>query len=330
MELSNRSRLIQVSGQRLEQAPQSKQIVLLYAGISLALALLFSLADYLLGLAVSRTGGLQAMGTRAIFSAVQAVLPFVHTGIAMCLDLGYLSAMLRISRRQYASVRSLRLGFDRFWPLLRLTLLTSLIFLAIGTVSTYLSSLIFVMTPLSADFMAVLSSLLIEAPAEQLILDEAVYSQLVSTMLPMLAITFVIFLAAAAPVYYWYRMADFLLIDCPEKGAWAVLRESRRMMRGNCWNLLRLDLRLWWYYVPAFAIALLASGDLLLPMLGVTFPWSETFSYYLFYGLSLIAQMILTCALSNRVVTTYALAYDSLRPREPASQGVVLGNIFQI
>ena len=34
--------------------------------------------------------------------------------------------------------------------------------------------------------------------------------------------------------------------------------------------------------------------------------------------------------LRNRVEVTYALAYDSLRPKEPEDKSVVLGNIFQM
>ena len=332
MELSNPSELIRSSDQRLAQAPQARKIVLIYAGISLILALVFTLADYLLGLGVSRTGGLANMGSRAILSAVQTVLPFIHTGIAMCVDLGYLSAALRIARGQYASAQSLRLGFDRFWPLLRLTVILGLIYLGIGTVSVYVSSMLFVMTPLSSSFMSLLTPLLSQASAADptVLLDEAAYGQLVSAMTPVFVISILIFCLAAAPVFYRYRMADYLLIDHPGMGALAILRESRQMMQGNRRKLLKLDLRLWWYYALVLLTTGLAYGDMLLPLMGISLPWSDTFSYYLFYGLYLGAQFALTLCLRNRVQTTYALAYDSLCPRQTQSQGVVLGNIFQM
>lgn len=331
MDIQNTKELKTFAAQRLEQI-DGKRIVLIYSGLVLGLSVLVCLVNYLLGLQISQTGGLGNMGTRTILSAVQTMLPIVQSVVVMCIDLGYLAAMLRIARGQFTSPRTLRLGFDRFWPLLRLTVLKSLIFLGIGFVSVYLATMLFLLTPLSKSVMALLMPLMSEASAMNsgILLDDATYAQLMSAMAPVMAIFGLIYCVIAAPVMYQYRMSEYVLIDHPAKGAIAALRESRKMMRGNRFPLFRLDLGLWWYYAAVLGAMIVCYGDQILPMLGIMFPWSEVVSYFLFYALYLLVQFAIYYCLRNRVEVTYALAYDAIRPEEKKDNGVVLGNIFNM
>ena len=52
--------------------------------------------------------------------------------------------------------------------------------------------------------------------------------------------------------------------------------------------------------------------NLLLPMLGVELPVSETVSFFGFYGLYLAAGFAVSFFLRNRAQVCYALAYDAL------------------
>ena len=67
---------------------------------------------------------------------------------------------------------------------------------------------------------------------------------------------------------------------------------------------------------------------MLLPMAGVNLPMSGTVSYYVFFVLYLAAQFAVYYYLRNPAETAYAIAYDSIRPKEPRTEGVALGNIF--
>ena len=130
--------------------------------------------------------------------------------------------------------------------------------------------------------------------------------------------------------FYRYRMADYILIDRPGTGALAALRESRYMMRGHRVQPLRLDLSLWWVYAAMLLTTAACYGDLLLPALGISLPISDTAAYFVFFAVYLAATFAVYYFLRNRVEVTYALAYDSLRPKEPEDKSVVLGNIFQM
>ena len=63
----------------------------------------------------------------------------------------------------------------------------------------------------------------------------------------------------------------------------------------------------------------------MLSLIGVTFPWSDTVSYYLFYALYLLMQLALYYFGMNRVYAVYAVAYDALmedlpQPELPVQQ----------
>ena len=332
MDIRETRKLTAFASQRLENARDAGKIVLIFSAITLGSAALVTLVNYLLSLQISRSGGLGNLGTRSTLSSVQTILPMLQTLLVRCLTVGYLAAMLRLARGQYASPHTLKLGFDRFWPLLRLTLIQGLIYTGIGFASVYVSVMIFMITPLSRGVTELLLPLMQDASVLNpgFVLDDALYSQLTAAMAPVFVLCAVVFCAAAMPILYQYRMAEYVLIDHPELGALAVLRESRTMMRRNRINLFKLDLHLWWYYAAMILVNLLAYGDLLLGLFGITLPFSPDAAYYLFYVLYLAGTFALYYFLRSHVEVTYALAYDSLRPQQTPTSGAVLGNIFQM
>lgn len=332
MDIGNTKELKSRAAEQLERAGEEKRILLIYTALVLGLSAGVTLVNYLLGLQISQTGGLGSIGIRSVLSTVQTVLPIAQTGVILCLDLGLMAAMLRIARGQYASAQTLRLGFDRFWPLLRLTLLKGLLFAGVGFLCIYLATMIFLLTPLSKPAMEILLPLMNQVSTlnPQVVLDDTVYLQLTSAMMPVMLIFAVIYCAAAAPLAYALRMSEYVLIDKPGTGALAAMRESRKMTRRKRLKLLRLDLGLWWYYAALLGAMAVCYGDQILAALGVKLLWSEDVSFFLFYGFYLAAQFAVYYFLRGRVEVTYGLAYDALRPRERQENGVVLGNIFQM
>lgn len=332
MNIRNRREMTSIAAQRLSSAPQEKRIVLIYTGLVLGANILSVLLSYVLGLQIDQTTGLRGLSTRNTLSAIQTMLPLVQSVLVMCLDLGYLSSMLRIARGQYASPNGLRLGFDRFWVLLRSQIILGLFYVGICIVSVYASSMIYMITPLSKGTMELLMPLMSEASLlnPEILLEGAVYDQLLSTMAPAFVLFGIVFIALYIPVTYRFRMTRYIIIEKPGIGAIAALRESRMMMRGNAVNLFKLDLHLWWYYAALVVSSVICYGDQILPMLGVEFPFSSDLAYFLFYGAYWVIQSAVYIFLRNRTEVTYALAYDAIKPEEKKDTGVVLGNIFQM
>ena len=330
MDICNTSEIKAAALRRLTDAGQAKRIAAIYAGVTLGLSALVTILGLVLEAMMSGATGLGGMGRRTILSSVQSMLPWVVGLITMCVELGYQATMLRVARGQYASPQTLRLGFDRFWVLLRCILLEGVILFAIAFGGIYIATMLFMLTPFSGRVMEVLSPVLenVTLLSPEMVLDEALYDQLMQAMIPAFVMCAIVVAAAAIPVLYRLRMARFVIIDKPGIGALAALRESRKMMKGNCLRLAKLDISLWPYYIGCVFASLLCYGDVLLPMMGVRFPWSDTVSYYLFLALYLAVQFAVYYFLKNQAEVAYSIAYDSIRPKEPKTEGVALGSIF--
>lgn len=318
------------ASERVAASENSRKIVLVYTGIVTILAVLVTIVNYTLKLQIAQTGGLSNMGLRSVLSTVQSVLPMVQNMVVMCLELGYVAAMLRISRQQYASEKTLKLGFDRFWVMLRYTLIQGGIYMLAGMASFWIAMQIYLITPMSDSMMALVTPDMVDpAVVTEYLRDPVFTSQIVSAMLPLFLIFGILYAILCIPISYSLRMTKYVIIDKPAQGAMFAIRESRKMMRGSCIRLFKLDVSLWWWYAISFGSMVLCYGDTLLPMVGVTLPFSADVSYFLFYALFLAVQFAACCFLRNKVEVVYAQAYNALKPREKET-GVVLGNIFQM
>ena len=334
MTLPSSRQLREDAGRQLSKAREPQKIVLIYTAILIGVSAVSTIAQYLLGSGISQTGGLRNLGLRSMLSTVSNILPIAQYVILLCLGLGFAAAALRIARGQFASPMTLKAGFERFWPLAKCTLLQSLILLAVGFGSFYLAMAIYMFSPFSEGFFTIITPLLADESILSTgipVLDEATSLALMDQMWPMFIIFGILFLALAIPVTYRYRLVNYLIIDRPGIGAFAALRTSNSLMKGNKRRFFRLDLGFWWYYVLLSLASIVRYGNLVLAMLGISLPMSSTVSYFLFYALFLAADFGIYWFNLNRVEVTYALAYDALIPKQSnSSGGVILGNIFDL
>lgn len=310
----------------LSRGREPQKLVTGYAGASTGIVLVLTLLNYWLDLQIDQTGGLSNLGTRSILSTAQTILPIIQSVLLMCLELGYLSGMMRIARGQYADHTDLKVGFQRFWPLLRMTLLQGLLYGAIGILTLTLSVQIYLFTPWADTLVEVLLPY-VNSSVDAM--DAAALSQAMSAMIPMMILYVVLFLVVMIPVSYRFRMANYALLDDPKGGAMAALRSSRHLMRRNCLKLAKVDLSFWWYYLLSLLVSLVSYGDVLLALVGVELPMNSTVSFFLFYFLYLAAFFALNYFLRNRVECSYIMAYEAIREK-PRDDGVVLGNIFDM
>ncbi len=160
MDIRNTRQLKDFSAGRLANAREGQKIILYFSLITIAVSAVATVVSYILSQQIAKTGGLGSMGVRSALTTAQMLLPIVQAVFLMCLELGYLSTMLRIARGQYASPNGMRLGFDRFWVLLRCTLLKGLIFGGVAMASLYVAMMIYMMTPLSNSIIFVFLSVI--------------------------------------------------------------------------------------------------------------------------------------------------------------------------
>ena len=314
----------------LRRANDPRKVILAYAGITVLLSALLTLANALLSDRIAGTGGLANFGIRSILSTAQSVLPMIQSIALLCLEFGYQHATLRISRGQYADHTDLKVGFHRFGAIIRLTMWQYFLIFSVTMMLFYLSMQIFILTPWADPLLDLLTPLVTEAGANAAaLMDEAMMDQALQMMVPMLVIYGIVCCVVLIPILYGFRMANYVLLDDPNGRAFAALRTSKQMMRRNKFRLFKLDLSFWWYYGLVALATAISYGDAILPMLGIQLPFNETIGFYLFYFLYLAMLFGIYYFLRNPMAVAYAKAYDSLREK-PADNGVVLGNIFDL
>lgn len=324
--------LKQQARERLEACPQEKKIGLLYGGSLFVISVVYLLADLLISRLTPQTGGLSTIGTRSFMSALSGILPVVTSLLSMCLGFGYMGGMVRISRGQYASPNALRTGFERFWPLLRLTFFKGLIVLGFSMGAFYLATILFTLSPFSDRLIQALEpvvsggSLLSEGTME---LTEGVIDAVNASLLPLMAIFLVIAAVFVVPLLYRLRMTDYVLYDHPEAGALYAIRESKKMMRFHRLSVFKLDLSFWWFYLALALSYALNYAPMFLSVSGISLPVEGEALSVLCFLLSCAAEFVVIYFLRSRMEVTCALAYNQLKPKEQ-STGAVLGNIFQM
>lgn len=314
------------------RARDPKKLILAFAGIHILAAALLTVANQWLGTQIEGTGGLSNFGIRSILSTAMNVLPYAQMVVVMCLNFGYLHAILRMARGRYADHTDLKVGFRRFFPFLRLSLLQSVRYLALALVVFYASMLVFLNTSWSDPLVNILMPVIESAgtTTDVLSLMDAVTLDLAyQALTPMFILFVVLYGIFAIPMYYRLRMSAYILLDDPKGRAMEAMRKSTQMMRGNKFQLFKLDLSYWWYYLLLTLASLISYGDMLLPLLGISLPINETVAFYLFYFVYLAALFAIYYFLRNPVEITYAKAYDSI-VEKPQDDGVVLGSIFDV
>lgn len=317
---------------RLASGREPQKVMLWYVGISAVLTLLVAALQYFLSTQISKTGGLSNIGTRSVLSTMDTVLPIVQMVILMCLGLGYTAAMLRISRRQYASPKTLKAGMERFWPLLLSKVLLGLICAAAAFVIAYLATAIFLVTPLSNSFKDQVLPLVSNGTLtpETLLNDDALMTELSATLTPVMLIYAVLYIPAVAMISYRYRMTDYIILDQPGCSGFRAMQQSKQLMRGNKLKLFRVDLSFWWYHL----LRVLATGVLyledILMIFGKPLILPEAVS---FFGLAIAylgVDFLISYFFLNYQSVTMALAYTSIAPKKEETNTAVLGNIFDV
>ena len=332
MDIRNIPRIKRVADARLENAPHANKIVLIYTGIVIGLSLLVTVICYCLNLQIDQFGGLSNMGKKSILSTLETALPIISNLAIMCLELGFTAAMLRICRGQYTSPQTLRAGMPRFWAMIRCSLILSLRYVIATFASAYLATFIFGLTPMSNAAMEILTPMMegLNVMDASIVLDDATLLLLMKASIPLFVLWGIFFAALAIPMAYNYRMAHYILLDKPQVGATIAMLESKHMMRKNRFALFKVDLSVWWYHALVMLANAVCYGDMVFAILGIELPFSGDAGYFLFYGMHIILIFGIYYYFRNKVGVIYALAYDSLKPKEEASSGVVLGNIFQM
>ena len=298
-------------------ANHNRKVVLLYALPALLLPLLVMVINLFLDTQFSGAGGLSGIGLRSALETAQMVLSGAIAVLLPFWQLGLFRTAMRVSQGEAAEAHDLYEGFRRWGAALRLQIARGLRYFAEMLLGIFLGSLAFSVSPFSRELTEALAAMA-EDPALSTLTSEELMMLLmeqlpISQLLPSYLFCLAGAMILVVPLFYKYRMSDYILLDSEKPGAFYSLMESTRLTAGNRLWLFKLDLHFWWFYLLAFLAALLSYGDLLLPLLGIALPFSENVAMVIFAVLSTVVQFLLYFFFRGKIETVYACVYETLK-----------------
>lgn len=309
--------LKETASQRLEHTQANpRQLVLIHTGAIVVLNLVINGLNLYLNQQISTTGGLSGLGMRSILETIQTLLGYFSMFFTPFWQAGFLFAMISIVRSTDPGPGSLFQGFRRFGRIMNYVFWQIIIAILLGIAVLYLVSTLFMMTPFSAEF-AELATSLMESP-DILLADGTLNLEilpmdaLIASLIPYFIMYGLVMIPAYAFVNYHLRMVNFLMIESIPRGAVSSMVVSSHMMRGHKWQMLKLDLSFWWYYALEMLLMLVLYLDLLLPIMGINLPVDPTVLFFitlLIYG---ILELGLHIWKKPQVDLTYAAAYEAI------------------
>ncbi len=299
-----------------------KKLVLLHTAVSLGVALLITVLNFILSRQIAGTGGLAGLGARSVLSTIQSVLEFASMVAMPFWEIGLVFAMLCWIKGEPAQPVSLLQGFRRVGQVLLLNFARGLLFMALAMGVLNFCLILFLVTPLSGSAQQLMEQLMqggmTQQQMEELMSSADFVFASTKAILPLAVIFGALFAAVAVPLFYRLRFAEFSVMD--GTGGLVALIHSLRMTKKNCLQLVKLDLSFWWYYLLQLLCLGLCYGDLIMPALNIQLPFSEDTAFFLFFLLGTACQCLLFWQLRGKVLATYGVAYRALWQKPPTAR----------
>lgn len=301
-----------------EHGCSPKKLVLLHTAVSLGATLLTTTIGFLLSREIAGTGGLGGMATRSILSTIQSVLELAVIILLPFWEVGILRAALNWRKGENAGIFSLTEGFRRFGSVFAVRFWSGALYIAVGFAIFYASLFLFLMTPWARPIMEQFQPLLEAGTPEKLqeMLTPELAIQMTGNMIPMFILFGLLLAAVCIPLFYRMRFADFFVME-GDGGVKAIVK-SFQLTRGNCLQVLKLDLRFWWFYLLQVLSVAVSYGDGILSAMGVTLSFGPDGNFFLFYILGIGMQTVLFWQYNSEKLTAYCLAFDTLASPAPS------------
>ncbi len=300
---------------------ENRRLVLVYSGVIALLTLGSNGFHLLLDNSIGGTGGLGGLGMRSVLQTVQELLTYIDYFFGPFWSAGFLYAMLAMVRGRKPATGDLMAGFRRFGRVLAHMAFAFLVVLSLSLAAMNLAAVIFSFTPMSAEFAEKMGPLLTDPAvltADGLVdLSKIPMDALMTVSMPLLIITMALLAPACIYLFYCFRMSLYLVMERSIGGVRAYF-ESMRLMRGHKWQMLKLDLGFWWYYVLGFLIAAVGYLDVILTMLHIPLPMDATWMFFVTLGAYCVLQAALFLWKKCQVDAAYVLAYEAIAYPEPA------------
>lgn len=292
-----------------------RQLVLLYCGVLAALILGSNGLNLYLDSQIGTTGGLDGMGLRSVLQTIQEILVFVNMYFSPFWSAGFLFAMMAMVRGREPEKRDLVEGFRRFGRVLAHMAFRFLVMVMLGALAVNLGAVLFSLTPMGQEFAREMApilenSALINADGTtnlQLIPQELLLRYGILLTVLVAAIFGLLYLCLS----YRFRLSMYLVLDRPI-GAVQAHFLSMRLMRGHKWQMFKMDLGYWWYYLLMLLVSAVGYLDTILVLAGLPLPLDPMVMYFATLAVYSLLLTGLSLWKKPRVDASYVLAYECI------------------
>ncbi len=320
MGIRDRKSLKQEALSRLALVPgDPRKSVLIHTAVSFGIVLVVALINYLLQLKIDTTSGLGGIGLRSLLTTGQSLLQLLQMFLLPFWQIGILYAALRFARSEPVTFRELSAGFYRFGPVLRLKLGQGVLLALAVMPAVFISSSIFLMTPLSKDYMELMTPIIEQAmlTGQMIEPDVATMEAMTQSIMPMMFIVLVVFALIVLPFVYRLRLAEYVIMEGKTRSGLFAMLASWQMTKGEGFSLFRLDLSFWWFHALVALSVVVSYGGQILSALNVALPISADVVSLLFYVGYMLVQLLVYWRFGGYYYTTYATAYEKLSENVP-------------
>ncbi len=273
-----------------------RKLSTLHAGVTAGVTLAFGLVTYLLSGSMDAAVGLSGLDTRTTLRFIQTVLMFFLSVAIPFWELGYARAALLYSQNQTPRPGDLLQGFHRFWPALGLMTVRLVAVFGVMYLCIQITFVLYMLSPFATPLLQALSELPMLTPE---------YLDPLQHMLtPVYVLYVVLVVGALLWLFYRFRLADFALMDGQKP--FASLGASFRCTKKRWKQLIRLDLRFWWYYLALGLCVTVSYLDVLLPFIGI----NEDVAFWLCTVIGQLGNFAVLSLANPLVQTSVALFYS--------------------
>ena len=304
---------------RCLEGKNARSTALLHTGVTVSVSLVLMLLQWSLAEGIGNTAGLSGLGTRSVLQTMQTVLQWANTLLVPFWNLGFVYIALRWARGEQGSRGDLLQGFHRIGPVLGLLINRFLIGFGVLFVCVYICSYAYLATPAAEELIALAESAQGDMDAFYALLEQQELDVLLRTMGPLLILCAIVGVVLLVPLLYRFRLAEYAILNHPGVRGMSAMMISAALMRRRGLQLLRLDLRVWWYYGLKLLCIAIGYADYLLPLLGVSLPIGTDAAFFAAYFLSLAALLGVETCFRPRVETAYGLFYEQVYRMGPSA-----------
>lgn len=291
-----------------------RRLVLMHSAITIGISLLVTLIVQLLQNMIDSTGGLSSLGDQALLSTAQSVLQIAQAVLLPFWAAGLVYMGLRIREERLSGPSDLLEGFRRWKDLLFAGLRMLLQYFLRALIALWSSAQLLLFTPF---VMPIWNATQAMSADPDLSVAEALGEYYMPVTITSACIFAVLFVILSIPVFYRFRLVNYLILDREPLPSRQAVFASRLLMQGRRVALFKLDLSFWWYYLLEAVSIVLMLGDVILNLLGISLPIDPMLSLWICLLAGSALQLAVQVWARPKVHATYAHFYGHVRKAGP-------------